>query len=35
MDKEYVVEELTHEVPKRGFTYALFSAGRNYFKRIC
>lgn len=27
MDKEYVVEELTDDVPKRCFTYALFSAG--------
>jgi aspartate-semialdehyde dehydrogenase len=27
MDKEYVVEELTKEVPTRKFTYALFSAG--------
>lgn len=27
MDKEYIIEELTHEVAKRGFTYALFSAG--------
>ena len=27
MDKEYVVEELTHDVPKRAFNYALFSAG--------
>ena len=26
MDNEYVVEELDHEVPKRKFTYALFSA---------
>ena len=32
MDKEYVVEELTHEVPKRGFTYALFSAGGSISK---
>lgn len=27
MDKEYTVEELTHDVPTRKFTYALFSAG--------
>lgn len=27
MDKEYVIEELTHDVPKRAFDYALFSAG--------
>ena len=27
MDKEYAVEELTEDVPKRSFTYALFSAG--------
>jgi len=27
MDKEYTVEELTHDTPKLGFTYALFSAG--------
>jgi len=27
MDKEYVIEELTHDVPKRAFNYALFSAG--------
>ncbi len=27
MDKEYIIEELTHEVPKRAFDYALFSAG--------
>jgi len=27
MDKEYIVEELTEEVPTREFTYALFSAG--------
>lgn len=32
MDNEYVVEELTHEVPKRGFTYALFSAGGSISK---
>lgn len=29
MDNEYVVEELTEEVPTRCFTYALFSAGSN------
>jgi len=27
MDQEYVIEELTHDVPKRAFDYALFSAG--------
>ena len=27
MDKEYTIEELTEDVPKRAFTYALFSAG--------
>lgn len=27
MDKEYTIEELTHDTPKEGFTYALFSAG--------
>lgn len=27
MDKEYVIEELTHDTPKQSFTYALFSAG--------
>ena len=27
MDKEYIIEELTHDVPKQKFTYALFSAG--------
>ena len=32
MNKEYVVEELTHEIPKRKFTYALFSAGGNISK---
>ena len=32
MDNEYVVEELTHEVPTRGFTYALFSAGASVSK---
>lgn len=32
MDKEYLVEELTHDVPKRGFTYALFSAGGSISK---
>ena len=34
MGKEHVVEELTHEVPKRGFTYALFSAGGNISKEF-
>ena len=34
MDNEYVVEELTHEVPKRGFTYALFSAGGSISKEF-
>lgn len=29
MDNEYTVEELTEDVPKRAFTYALFSAGSN------
>ena len=32
MDNEYVVEELTHGVPKRSFTYALFSAGGSISK---
>lgn len=32
MGNEYVVEELTHEAPKRGFTYALFSAGSDVSK---
>ncbi len=32
MDKEYVVEELTHETPKHKFTYALFSAGGSISK---
>jgi len=32
MDNEYTIQELTHEVPKRGFTYALFSAGGNISK---
>lgn len=32
MEKEHIVEELTHDVPKRGFTYALFSAGGNIAK---
>ena len=32
MDNEYVIEELTHETPKRGFTYALFSAGATISK---
>jgi len=32
MDKEYTVEELTHDIPKRGFTYALFSAGASISK---
>lgn len=32
MDNEYVIEELTHEIPKRGFTYALFSAGGSISK---
>lgn len=32
MGKEYTVEELTHEVPKIGFTYALFSAGASISK---
>lgn len=27
MNETYEVEELTHDSPKRGFTYALFSAG--------
>ena len=27
MNKEYVIEELTDDVPQRSFTYALFSAG--------
>jgi len=32
MDKDYVIEELTHEVPKQRFTYALFSAGGSISK---
>lgn len=32
MDNEYIVEELTHKVPKRAFTYALFSAGGSISK---
>ena len=32
MSKEYIVEELTHDVPKRGFTFALFSAGGSISK---
>lgn len=32
MDKEYTVEELTHDIPKRNFTYALFSAGASISK---
>ncbi len=32
MDKEYVVEELTPEIPSQGFTYALFSAGSDISK---
>lgn len=38
MNKEYVVEELTEDVPKKAFTYALFSAGasisRAYAKKF-
>lgn len=38
MNKEYVVEELTEDVPKKAFTYALFSAGasisREYAKKF-
>ena len=32
MDKEYVVEELTPEIPSQSFTYALFSAGSDISK---
>ena len=32
MDKEYVTQELTHDVPKQKFTYALFSAGAKISK---
>ena len=32
MDKEYEVQELTHDVPKIKFTYALFSAGGDISK---
>ncbi len=32
MDKEYVVEELTPEIPSHSFTYALFSAGSDISK---
>ena len=32
MDKDYTVEELTHDVPKQEFTYALFSAGASISK---
>ena len=32
MEKKYTIEELTHEVPKRHFTYALFSAGASISK---
>ena len=32
MEKEHIVEELTHDIPKLGFTYALFSAGGNISK---
>lgn len=32
MDKDYTVEELTHDVPKQRFTYALFSAGASISK---
>lgn len=32
MDKEYIIEELTHDVPKRAFDYALFSAGGSISK---
>ena len=32
MDKEYIVQELTHEIPKIGFSYALFSAGASISK---
>ena len=28
MDKEYEVQELTEDVPSKGFTYALFSSGK-------
>lgn len=28
MDKEYIVSELTEDVPLKGFTYALFSSGK-------
>ena len=32
MDKEYLVEELTHDIPKRKFDFALFSAGSDISK---
>ena len=32
MDKDYIVEELTSEIPSQGFTYALFSAGSDISK---
>ena len=32
MDKDYVVEELTPEIPSQSFTYALFSAGSDISK---
>ena len=32
MDKEYIIQELTHDTPKQAFTYALFSAGGNISK---
>ena len=32
MSKEYIVNELTHEVPKQAFDYALFSAGGSISK---
>jgi aspartate-semialdehyde dehydrogenase len=35
MGKEYIVEELTHETPKKGFTYALFSAGADISREYC
>ena len=32
MDKEYIIEELTPEIPSQSFTYALFSAGSDISK---
>ena len=32
MDKEYIIEELTHDTPKKAFDYALFSAGSSISK---